>query len=201
MRTAVDRWLNTRDRLIVRVQPEPRLQPAVQPDLDRSQPPPLGADKPFVAPQVSTARLENGLELFVIERPELPKVALTLVNRAGAVVDPAGREGLAYLMTKTLRRGSRGASALQIEDAFGALGASLSDTVGRESSQLSLQVLKRNLGGALQVFANIARQPTFPEDEIAREKTLQIDRLAQELSNPKALAVGIGEMLVFGHRF
>lgn len=198
VRTAVDRWLNTRDRLIVRVQPEPLLQPAVQSDFDRSQPPPLGADKPFVAPQVSTARLENGLELFVIERPELPKVALTLVNRAGAIVDPPGREGLAYLMTKTLRRGSRGAGALEIEDAFGALGASLSDVVGRESSQLSLQVLKRNLGGALQVFANIARQPTFPEDEVAREKTLQIDRLAQESSNPKALLARIGEMLVFG---
>lgn len=198
VRSAVDRWLNTRDRLIVRVQPESHLQPTVQPDLDRSKPPALGADRPFVAPQVGTARLENGLELFVIERPELPKVALTLVTHAGAIVDPPDRAGLAYLTTKMLRRGSRGASALEVEDAFGALGASLSDSVGRESSQLSLQVLKRNLNGALRMFADLARQPTFPEDEIAREKALQLDRLAQESSNPKALAARLGEMLVFG---
>ena len=53
--------------------------------LDRSKQPPLGADRPFVAPAVKTTKLENGLEVLVMERNDLPKLNVTLVTRAGAV--------------------------------------------------------------------------------------------------------------------
>ena len=38
------------------------------------------------------AKLENGLQIFVVERHDLPKIALTLATRAGGLADPAGKE-------------------------------------------------------------------------------------------------------------
>ncbi|MGH6610455.1 MAG: M16 family metallopeptidase [Burkholderiaceae bacterium] len=166
--------------------------------LDRSQVPAIGADKSFVTPAVESARLENGLEIFVVERRELPKVAVTLATRAGTVADPAGRAGLAHLTVATIDLGTKTKSALAIEAALGDLGTSLTGSAARESTQLSFQVLGRNLAPAFSIFADVVRHPVFPESEIAREKKALLDRITQDASNPSALASRVGDMLLFG---
>ena len=82
VRKAVARWLDTHNRLLVRFHPE-KSGRAAEAALDRSKEPPLGADAPLSAPQVLAGKLANGLEVFVVERRDLPKVAVTLVTRAG----------------------------------------------------------------------------------------------------------------------
>lgn len=197
VRDTVNRWLNTRDRLLVRFHPETSGRES-QAALDRSKQPSIGADKPFTPPEVKTAKLENGLEVFVVERKELPKVAVTLATKAGAVADPAGKEGVAQMTATTINLGTKTKNALEIEDAMGDLGASLTGGAGRESSQLSFQSLKRNLAPAMSIFADVVRNPVFPEAEVSREKKLQLDRLAQRANNPNALAGRLGDMLLFG---
>ena len=84
VRNAAQRWLATPNRLIVRFRPEASGR-APESTLDRSKQPPFGTDRPFVAPTVQTAKLENGLEIYVVERDDLPKVAVSFVTRAGAM--------------------------------------------------------------------------------------------------------------------
>jgi hypothetical protein len=71
--------LNTRNRLLVRFRPEKSGKPS-QVAVERTKEPPLGGDKPFNAPDVKSAKLENGMEVFVVERAELPKVAVSFRN-------------------------------------------------------------------------------------------------------------------------
>lgn len=197
VRDAVNKWLNTRNRLLVRFHPETSGRP-LGVALDRSLQPSVGADKPFAAPEVKTAKLENGLEIFVVERKELPKVAVMLATRAGAVADPAGKEGVAHLTVTAIDLGTKTKSALEIEDALGDLGTSLSGSAGRETSNVSFQALKRSLAPAMLLFADVVRNPVFPEAEVAREKKIHLDRLTQEANNPNALSARIGNMLLFG---
>ncbi|MDQ3258775.1 MAG: insulinase family protein, partial [Acidobacteriota bacterium] len=83
-------------------------------------------------------------------------------------------------------------------DALGNLGTSLQGTAGRESSVVSLEVLKRNLDPAMSVFADVILNPVFPAAEVEREKKIHLDNLAQESNDPNTLARRIGNMLVFG---
>lgn len=197
VRDAVNRWLNTRKRVLVRFHPESSGRVS-QVSLDRSQVPPLGADKPFVAPAVKSSKLANGLEVFVVERTELPKVVVTLATRAGSSADPADRAGVASMTVSTLDLGTKTRNALQIENALGDLGAELDGYAQAEFASLSLQVLERNLSPAFAIFADIACNPAFPATEITREKQLQLDRLAQQADNANALSDRIGKMLLFG---
>jgi zinc protease len=197
VRRAVGRWLDTPNRLIVRFHPE-KSGRAAQAALDRSRPPALGADPAFRAPRVESARLANGLDLFVVERPELPIVAVTLVSRAGSVADPAGREGTASLTSQVMRRGTPTRSALQIESSLADLGTSLHVETQRESSAIGLEVLKRNLEPAAEILADVVRNATFPEPEVEREKKLRLDALAQQERTPGAIAARVRSMLVFG---
>jgi zinc protease len=197
VRGTVARWLNTRDRLLVRFRPEKSGRES-QVAVDRSKEPPLGGDKTFNAPGVKAAKLENGMEVLVVERPDLPKVAVTLATRAGGVQDPVGKEGLADLTVQTIRRGTKTRQALEIEDALGDLGTAVGGFSGYESSRLGMEVLKRNLSPALTIFADVARNPAFPAAEIDREKKQRLDALSQEAQDPNAVASRVAQMLAFG---
>ncbi len=192
-----DRWLNTRNRLLVRFHPEKSTRgPEVA--LDRAKEPALGADRNFRAPDVKTAKLENGMDVFVVERPDLPKVAVTLATRAGSVSDTPGKGGTAHLVVSTIDMGTKTRKALDIEDAFGDLGTELAGFAGRDSSQVSFEVLKRNLSPALAVFSDVVRNPVYPESEIDREKKRHLDALSQQSKNANAVAGRVRSMLAFG---
>ena len=197
VRDAVARWLNTNNRLLVRFRPEVSGRES-QVALDRSKRPALGADRPFQVPEVKSAKLENGMEIFVVERRELPKVAVSLVTKAGSVYDPQNKDGLANLLVETIKRGTKTKNALQIEDELGDLGTALNGAGGRESSNVGFEVLKRNLSPAFTVFADVVRNPSFPVEEVDREKKKRLDALAQEANDPNAIANRIAPILGFG---
>ena len=197
VRNVVHSYLNTRNRLLVRFRPEQSGRTSTV-TVDRTKEPPLGGDKPFSAPDVKTAKLENGLEVFVVERRELPKVSVALATRAGSVTDPAGKSGLASLTTRVMRRGTTSKGALEIDTALGDLGTAIGWGVGREGARLSLDVLKRNVSPALAILSDVARNPSFPAAEFEREKKLALDTLAQQANNPNAVASRVAFMLAFG---
>jgi zinc protease len=197
VRKAVARWLDTNNRLILRFHPE-KSGRAAEAALDRSKEPSLGADAPLSAPQVLSGRLANGLEVFVVERRDLPKVAVTLVTRAGSISDPAGKEGAASLTAETMRLGTKTRKALDIETALGDLGTTLHAEAQRESARIGFDILRRNLDAGLGLLADIVLNPTFPESEVEREKKRRSDALAQESRNGNGLARRIRPMLVFG---
>lgn len=197
LRDAVAKYLDTRSRLLVRFHPETSGRES-QVALDRSKEPPLGADRPFNAPEVKTAKLENGMEILVVERNDLPKVTVTLATRAGGVADPAGKEGLADFTDAMLKRGTKTRKALEIEDALGDLGTSIGGGTGRENSTLSIETLKRNLAPALTILADVTRNPSFPDTELERERKQRLDSLAQESQDANAIASRVAPMLAFG---
>jgi zinc protease len=197
LRQAVAKWLDTRNRVLVRFHPE-TAQREANASIDRRQQPALGADHPFLAPQVKSATLENGLQVLVVERRDLPKVSLWLVTRAGSMDDPPGQDGLASLEVETVKRGTKTRKALEIDDALGNLGTSLGGFTSVEESVLNLEVLRRNLVPALAIVADVALNPSFPADEVDREKKKRLDELSQAENNPWAISQRVSQILAFG---
>jgi zinc protease len=74
IRQVASQWLGTSDMVIVRFHPE-KSERETQVSLDRSKQPPPGPDRPFEAPRVQSAKLDNGMEVFVVERHDLPKAS------------------------------------------------------------------------------------------------------------------------------
>ena len=195
---AVARWIDTQNRVLIRFHPEKSERPTGTTTLDRSVVPPLGADRPFTAPTVQTAKLPNGMDVLVVERHDLPKATVTLVTRAGSIADPAGKPGVANLTMTTIDLGTKTRKALEIEDALGALGTTLGGGAGRETAAINFEVLSRNLPAALDIVADIAQNPTFPEEEVSRERKRLIDALTQAERSGNALAARIQPILAFG---
>jgi len=199
VKKAVARWLATPNRAIVRFHPE-NVGRGPEVALDRAKEPAFGSDPQFKAPPVKEAKLDNGLTVFVVERPGLPKVAVRLVTRAGAIADPPGKPGLANFTIRTIDMGTRTRKALEIENALGDLGTGLNGNAGREQSFAEVEVLKRNLAAAVDILADVVQRPTFPAAEVEREQKRQVDALNQQLRNPAVLAGRLAGILGFGEK-
>jgi zinc protease len=198
IQAAVSKYLDTRNRVLVRFHPETSARGAAD-TLDRTKAPSIAADRRFVTPEVKSSKLANGMEVFVVERHDLPKVAVSFATKAGTITDPAGKEGVAHLAVTTMDLGTKTRKALEIEDALGDLGTELTGFAGREFSALNFEALERNLAPALNIVADVVRNPEFPATEVDREKKRHLDALAQQNNNPNAIAGRVRAMLAFGN--
>ncbi len=198
LKAATNKWLNTQNRLLVRFHPEKVAPQTSTVTLDRSKPPALGQDVAFQVPEVKTTKLDNGIDVFVVERKDLPKVNVTIASRAGSVADPQDLPGLASLAATAMLRGTKTRTALDIDNSLGDLGTGIGSMAYREYAMVAVDVLKANLGPAMTVMADVVRNPNFPADEVEREKKKALDRLAQAENDPSSIARRVAPMLAFG---
>jgi zinc protease len=126
---------------------------------------PAGAATPIAHREV----LPNGIVLLVAERPAVPIVVVRTFSRAGAVLDPPDRRGLANLTGALLTRGTAKHTGPQLDSAIEFVGGSLGSGAGRDGLSVSLAVLRKDLGLGLDLLAEVLLTPTFPQDELTRK--------------------------------
>jgi len=154
------------------------------------------------APLAHREVLPNGVVLLVAERPAVPIVAVRVFHRAGAVLDPAGREGLANLAGATLTRGAGGRTARQIDEAIEFVGGRLEADAGRDGLSVSLSVLRRDLGLGLDLLRDVVRSPAFPEAEVKRKVAEIQAAIKRSEENPEAVASrALGRLVFPGHPY
>ncbi len=163
---------------------------------DRSaMPRPTGAPG-FRLPSIHRAKLANGLDVLVVEHRELPTVSINLVLRGGVADNPAAKLGLADLVAAMLDEGTEKRTATEIADELGAVGSSLSVQAGWDTSQVRLFSLKRRLATSLDIFGDVLLHPTFPVEELDRQRNLMLSRLARLRDDAASIArLAVGAVL------
>src|SRR5262249_50253792 len=108
--------------------------------------------------------LKNGMVVYVAEDPTLPLVNIDLFFRAGAWLDPVGKEGLSAFTGSQIRRGgTRSMTAEQLDERLDFLAANVSTSLGETSGHATLNCLRDNLDQSLAVFVEMLREPRFQE--------------------------------------
>ena len=176
---------------------------AAQERPDRSRSPAPGAPAALDLPAIQKQTLPNGLAVWVVERHEVPIVQLSLLVRAGAGQDPAGKFGTASLTAALLDEGAGARSALEIADATEFLGASLTTNSSFDASAVRLNVPVARLADGLPLLADVALRPTFPEKELERLRQERLTLLLQARDDAASVAGMAFSRLVYGatHRY
>jgi len=118
----------------------------------------------------------------------LPIVSVAVTFRSGSAHDPEGREGLARIFARMLRRGAHGYSSQQIEEAIDALGAELAADVSVSSTTVHFEVIRRSLDAMVDLVANLLARPTFDERELSRLLRESEAEIIEARDNDRALA-------------
>jgi len=123
-------------------------------------------------PEIRKVVLPNGLTALLKHNPAVPLVAVEAYYNAGVLVETDANNGIGTLTGQMLMKGAAGRTAQQIADYFDSIGAAVSTAGGRNTGYLAAEVLKQDFEPALARMAELLLEPTFPEDELKKLKTL-----------------------------
>jgi predicted Zn-dependent peptidase len=160
--------------------------------------PAYGPERPLQAPSVKSAKLDNGLSLWLVSEPGFPKVALTIAVRGGMAADPADRPGISELLARTIDQGTRTRNAKQIAQEIQATGGDLTADADKDSISLSTVILSSKLDAAVTTLADVLQNASFPDAEVTLAKRNLTDSLEQREAEPFFLASRARDNVLFG---
>ncbi|UCC79156.1 MAG: insulinase family protein, partial [Candidatus Zixiibacteriota bacterium] len=190
-------YIDLNRRGILHIDPQGDLSEAEEkPDMTIQ--PDAAPEPSFTPPEIQTATLSNGMELYLVENHKLPLVQVNLVVKSGWAADPADRPGAAALTAELLNEGTKNRNALEISDEVQRLGAILNTGSGFDDSYVNLNTLKKNIDPALDLMADIILNPTFPDDELERQRQIYLGRIQQEARQPFTSAYKVFNRELYG---
>jgi zinc protease len=170
---------------------------------DRSRPPQPGPPPVLQVPSIQKHQLSNGLPVWIVELHKVPVAQVNLLIFSGASDDPTGKFGVASLTTAMLEEGAGKRNALEVADAVDFLGADLATGSGIDTSAVRLHVSVSRLADAVAVMADVALRPTFPNDELERERQQRLVALLQARDSAPTVSSAAFSRVLFGptHRY
>lgn len=165
-----------------------------------SEMPPPDAPKAFHFPNAATKTLPNGLRVFVVSDPAEPSIAARLViQAAGSIKDPAAMPGVAEMTANMLTQGTAKRSARDIAEAIDFIGGSLGASAGKDSTAVTLDIVKKDLNTGLDLMSDVVLHPAFQVDELDRQRQQLLSNLTVQYSDPEYLASVVFARVVYGN--
>ncbi|MEJ7652160.1 MAG: pitrilysin family protein [Chloroflexia bacterium] len=135
-------------------------------------------------PEQFKETLPNGLTLLGETMEGVRSLALGFVVGAGSAYDPAERSGLAHFGESMLLEGTTSRTSRQITDSLDGLGVRYGTSVDSETAGLSGILVGTKLEPTLEVFADVLRNPSFPEVELEQTRSSILQELRHEEDEP-----------------
>ena len=169
----------------------PRADPAAEPALKPNRTAPLSPSR------VVEERLPSGARILVREERAVPLFALRAAFVGGVRYETPETNGITTLLSRCLTRGTPSHDAEEISHRIDDFAGSLTGQGGRNSVGLRGEFLSRHLQPAFRLFADCLLHPSFPEEEVARERTLLLQDLLTREDKPSGVAFDLFARTLF----
>jgi zinc protease len=160
--------------------------------------PKAGPDPKFALPPIEKVKLSNGMDLWMVEQHELPIVSMNMVFRTGSSNEPDNRTGVAQITSQLLDDGTATRSAADIANQLQSIGANLNSGGGWDSTNVGMQTLTRNLDKAIEIYADVVQNPSFPATELESQRGRLLVGLRQQKANPNAISDVVYNKVLYG---
>jgi zinc protease len=160
--------------------------------------PAAGPERPFqLAPRLERT-LPNGLRVIVTRQASVPKVSVTLTIRSGYASDPADMTGLAVMTADAIQEGTKTRTSREIrQQAFG-MGGTISAAASQDFTSVTARGLAEFTPRLIDLVADVAVNPSFPEDEVAILKQQHLQSAARQNASPQFLSNRAFRRALFG---
>ena len=141
-------------------------------------------------PKAQETKLANGLRVILLEDHKVPTYTMQMVVLSGGLADKPDYRGLASFTATLLREGTTKRSSKDIAEQTDALGATLASGSGfaNITSTVTASGLVENMDQTMDIFADVVRNPAFPQAEVDKYKARTLAQLQQQRAIPQFLA-------------
>jgi zinc protease len=150
-------------------------------------------------PKIEDMKLSNGLQVFVVKSDKLPVVSLQLAIKAGRMQEPRARLGVSEAAADMLVKGTTKRDATAFAKAIDFVGGTIAADSTFEATLVSCSVLARNLPTCLELMPEMITQPSFSEEELAKERNNLLASVRQRLDDAANLASSHVQNLLWGN--
>jgi len=140
-------------------------------------------------PGITRHLLPNGMTVIVRENPAAPVVTASLQVRAGSRFETPEMAGITNFLLRTMIRGTSRRSATELAEAAEEIGGSLDASGEVESAEIRGEALARHWEGLLGLIAEVVLEPSFPGEEIERERRLILSQIKTRAETPFTLSL------------
>jgi predicted Zn-dependent peptidase len=171
----------------------------VWPDEDfRQEQPEAGETVAVEIPKIETFSLPGGVDVYLVERHDLPIVSMTLSFPLGSMSDPRGKDGLATLAMDLLDEGTKDLDKVAFEERQADLGSSVWASARTEESQVGLRTLRRSFEPTLDLMVAMLTSPGLRTEDLERLQKSHKASLEQRKAAPRGLGRHLWGSVVHG---
>lgn len=174
---------------IVSLNPKDTLTPKPKKDIEV---------KDVTSIQVQRFQLKNGIPVVINRNDRLPLVSSRFCFKSGLLFENATNQGISYLTAQSLLKGTKNRSAEQIANELENLGGSIDIANDYNTTTLEIDTLKSDFSKGLNLAADVLLNPLFPNEEVEKEKQIQLAALQQESDQPMAVCRDLLRRHLFG---
>jgi predicted Zn-dependent peptidase len=129
----------------------------------------------------------GGIPLLTEYIPHVHSVSLGIWVKSGSLSDTKETMGIGHFVEHMLFKGTTRRTAYQIAREIDDVGGHLNAYTSKEYTNFYVKVLKDDIALAVDVLLDIFMNPTFPADEMAKEKSVVIQEIKMVEDTPDDL--------------
>ena len=140
----------------------------------------------------------RGPEVYILEDHRLPLVSFGLFYPGGRLYESSKNAGITELALRTALRGTKRFNSQDIARRLENAGARIQVVNEADFFGYVVDGLSGKMDEAIELLMDVLQQPSFQDEEIEKEKTLQLARIKKLRENNFAYPVSLFNQTLFG---
>ena len=128
--------------------------------------------------------------LITEKDPSLLTSHINIVFKSGAIQDPPGKKGVAYLLSQLVLRGTRTKNRQQFQSQMERLGGTILSTASHDRIGFTMEVIGENTKPLIELLAEALQSPAFDGKEFKNLVRETVDKI-QVLKNSNGMLAGL----------
>jgi len=184
--------------------PAPVVQTAQPQDLAfpdeefRAKQPEGGKPRPFQLPKVRPFKLKDGVQVYLVEKHDLPIISVDLVFDGGAAGDPTGKEGLSSVCTSLLTEGTEKLDKLAYSEALSDIASTIETYAADDYQGVTMSTLSKHMEPTFALYVDTLLHPGFRPEDLDRLVKRRLEGLKQAKGTPSAVASRVSSPVLYG---
>ncbi len=134
---------------------------------------------------IETFTLTNGLRVIAERMPNLQSVSIGIWVKAGSMLELPQENGLSHLMEHMSFKGTKTRSARELAEQMDAIGGHMNAATSKVFTSYYAKVCYSDLENAVDILADIVRNPVIDEAELEKEKNVITEEIAMVEDYPE----------------
>lgn len=128
--------------------------------------------------------LKNGLRIVTSARPLSETVSLGIWIKTGSAYETKDVNGISHFLEHMVFKETKNRTSLQISEEIENVGGQNNAYTSREFTAFYAKMLKNDAELALDVLSDLVMNPTFPEEELVKEREVVVQEIKQTYDSP-----------------